>query len=69
MPNFGGAVNPLDRRGPTVIQLLLTMKNNVDQAVADTSKKRSDGIPFMRRTDLIDPTSRLNQWQVRFPKA
>ena len=35
----------------------------------DRSKKRSDGIPFMRRTDLIDPTSRLNQWQARFPKA
>ena len=33
------------------------------------SKKRSDGIPFMRRTDLIDPTSQLTQWQVRFPKA
>jgi murein DD-endopeptidase MepM/ murein hydrolase activator NlpD len=38
--------------------------------ITDTnrSKKRSDGIPFMRRMDLIDPTSRLNQWQVRFPK-
>lgn len=36
---------------------------------ADRSKKRSDGIPFMRRTDLIDPTSRLNQWQVRLPKT
>jgi murein DD-endopeptidase MepM/ murein hydrolase activator NlpD len=36
---------------------------------ADRSKKRSDGIPFMRRTDLIDPTSRLDQWQVRLPKA
>ena len=36
---------------------------------ANRSKKRSDGIPFMRRSDLIDPTSRLNQWQVRFPKA
>jgi hypothetical protein len=23
MPNFEGAVNPLERRGPTVIQLLL----------------------------------------------
>jgi murein DD-endopeptidase MepM/ murein hydrolase activator NlpD len=33
--------------------------------ITDTSrsKKRSDGIPFMRRKDLIDPTSRLNQWQ------
>ena len=36
---------------------------------ANRSKKRSDGIPFMRRMDLLDPTSRLNQWQVRFPKA
>ncbi len=36
---------------------------------AARSKKRSDGVPFMRRTDLIDPTSRLNQWQARFPKA
>jgi murein DD-endopeptidase MepM/ murein hydrolase activator NlpD len=38
--------------------------------ITDTnrSKKRSDGIPFMRRMDLIDPTSRLNQWQVRFPE-
>ena len=35
----------------------------------DRSKKRPDGIPFMRRTDLIDPTSQLIQWQVRFPKA
>ena len=24
---------------------------------------------IMRRMDLVDPTSRLNQWQVRFPKA
>jgi murein DD-endopeptidase MepM/ murein hydrolase activator NlpD len=38
--------------------------------ITDTnrSKKRSDGIPFMRRMDLLDPTSRLNQWQIRFPK-
>ena len=38
--------------------------------ITDTnrSKKRSDGVPFMRRMDLIDPTSRLNQWQVRFPE-
>ena len=33
------------------------------------SKKTSDGIPFMRRMDLLDPTSRLDQWQVRLPKA
>src|SRR5262249_16826060 len=36
---------------------------------ANRSKKRSDGIPFMRRRDLIDPTSRLDQWHVRLPKA
>ena len=36
---------------------------------ANRSKKRSDGIPFMRRSDLIDPSSRLDQWQVRFPEA
>ena len=36
---------------------------------ANRSKKRSDGVPFMRRMDLIDPTSQLNQWQVRLPKA
>jgi murein DD-endopeptidase MepM/ murein hydrolase activator NlpD len=36
---------------------------------ANRSKKRSDGIPLMRRMDLVDPTSRLNQWQVRLPKA
>ena len=36
---------------------------------ANRSKKRSDGISFMRRMDLVDPTSRLTQWQVRLPKA
>jgi murein DD-endopeptidase MepM/ murein hydrolase activator NlpD len=36
---------------------------------ADRSKKRSDGIPFMRRNDLIDPTSSLNQWQSQLPHA
>jgi murein DD-endopeptidase MepM/ murein hydrolase activator NlpD len=33
------------------------------------SKKRSDGIPFMRRNDLIDPTPSLNQWQSQFPQV
>jgi murein DD-endopeptidase MepM/ murein hydrolase activator NlpD len=39
--------------------------------ITDTarSKKRPDGVPFMRRKDLIDPTSHLNQWQGRFPQA
>ena len=36
---------------------------------ANRSKNRSDGIPFMRRMDLVDPTSRLNQWEIRLPKA
>ena len=39
--------------------------------ITDTSrsKKRSDGISFMRRKDLIDPTPRLNQWQEYLPQA
>ena len=39
--------------------------------ITDTarSRKRSDGIPFMRRKDLIDPTARLNQWQGQLPQA
>lgn len=36
---------------------------------AARSKKRSDGIPFMRREDLIDPTVSLNQWQSQLPHA
>jgi murein DD-endopeptidase MepM/ murein hydrolase activator NlpD len=36
---------------------------------AARSKKRSDGIPFMRRKDLIDPAPRLNQWQGQLPQA
>jgi murein DD-endopeptidase MepM/ murein hydrolase activator NlpD len=36
---------------------------------AARSKKRADGIPFMRRADLIDPTASLNQWQARLPQA
>jgi murein DD-endopeptidase MepM/ murein hydrolase activator NlpD len=33
------------------------------------SKKRADGTPFMRRKDLLDPTAKLNQWQVHFPQV
>ena len=55
--SFGAARTDSDSTGPLTI------------TDADRSKKRSDGIPFMRRMDLVDPTSRLNQWQVRFPKA
>ena len=36
---------------------------------AARSKKRPDGTPFMRRTDLIDPTPRLNQWQSQLQQA
>ena len=36
---------------------------------AARSKKRSDGTPFMRRKDLIDPTPRLSQWQGQLPQA
>jgi murein DD-endopeptidase MepM/ murein hydrolase activator NlpD len=36
---------------------------------AARSKKRSDGISFMRRKDLIDPTPRLNQWRGQLPQA
>jgi len=55
--SFGAARTDSDSSGP------LTITN------ADRSKKRLAGIPFVRRSDLIDPTSRLNQRQVRFPKA
>jgi murein DD-endopeptidase MepM/ murein hydrolase activator NlpD len=36
---------------------------------AGRSKKRSDGVPFMRRNDLIDPTAKLTQWQSQLPQA
>ena len=26
-----------------------------------------NGVPFMRRKDLIDPTTKLNQWQANLP--
>ncbi len=28
-----------------------------------------NGVPFMRRKDLIDPTSKLNQWRANLPPA
>lgn len=31
------------------------------------SKKRADGVPFMRRKDLIDPTPLLNDWKDNLP--
>jgi murein DD-endopeptidase MepM/ murein hydrolase activator NlpD len=33
------------------------------------SKKRADGVPFLRRKDLIDPTARLNEWKTLLPKV
>jgi murein DD-endopeptidase MepM/ murein hydrolase activator NlpD len=34
---------------------------------AAQSKKTSDGRPFMRRSDLIDPTPKLNEWRNNLP--
>ncbi len=34
---------------------------------AESSKRRADGIPFRRRKDLIDPTSKLNIWKANLP--
>lgn len=31
------------------------------------TKKTANGVPFMRRRDLIDPTNRLNEWQNNRP--
>jgi len=36
---------------------------------APSSKKRSDGIPFLRRNDLLDPTSYLNTWKNNLPPS
>lgn len=30
---------------------------------SSASKKRADGIPYFRRKDLVDPTSKLNAWK------
>ena len=38
---------------------------SLSQKSADTSAKRRDGVPFMRRADLIDPTPFLNDWKTR----
>lgn len=32
-----------------------------------TSKLRTDGVPFYRRKDLIDPTPYLNKWKANLP--
>jgi murein DD-endopeptidase MepM/ murein hydrolase activator NlpD len=34
---------------------------------ASQSKKRGDGVPFLRRKDLIDPTPHLNAWKNNLP--
>jgi len=34
----------------------------------DASATRSDGVPYMRRSDLIDPTPFLNDWNTRLAK-
>ncbi len=33
------------------------------------SKKRADGVPFLRRKDLLDPTPFLDKWSKQLPKA
>lgn len=38
----------------------LTVKNNA-------TKRNSKGVPFMRRSDLIDPTKRLTEWKDKRP--
>ncbi len=36
---------------------------------AGESKKRADGVPFLRRSDLLDPTSLLNRAKANLPAA
>jgi murein DD-endopeptidase MepM/ murein hydrolase activator NlpD len=38
----------------------LTVKNKL-------TKKTADGVPYMRRRDLIDPTAKLNEWKNNLP--
>lgn len=35
----------------------------------DESARRADGVPFLRRADLIDPTPYLDKWKLHLPKA
>ena len=37
----------------------------LSQKSAEHSARRGDGVPFMRRADLIDPTPFLNDWKTR----
>lgn len=41
------------------------VSGNLSQRAVDSSAKRGDGVPFMRRADLIDPTPFLNDWKTR----
>lgn len=34
----------------------------------DASARRADGVPFMRRNDLIDPSAFLNDWNTRLAR-
>lgn len=43
-----------------------TGSGTLSQTSAATSAKRGDGVPFMRRADLVDPTPFLNDWKNRF---
>lgn len=43
-----------------------TLTGPLTVAVGSASASRN-GRPFMRRKDLMDPTSRLNQWQTKLP--
>lgn len=38
-----------------------------EQNRARSKKRRSDGVPFFRRMDLIDPTALLKQWSQNLP--
>ena len=37
--------------------------------VGDSGSAVKNGVPFMRRKDLIDPTLNLNQWRQNLPSA
>lgn len=40
-----------------------------EQSTTRSKKRKSDGVPFFRRMDLIDPTPLLNQWKTHLPQA
>ncbi|HET9227812.1 MAG TPA: M23 family metallopeptidase [Thermoanaerobaculia bacterium] len=39
-----------------------------EQSTTRSKKRKSDGVPFFRRMDLIDPTPLLNQWKTHLPQ-